>query len=333
MTNPRSALAELVASDQPEAAMYALDAAIGWAAESAEADLADSKGRAIRVIVALDSALAGGARLFAAVPRLLSLADPGPAVTELIRQREAQLVATAAKIKEFHRELAALTAAEERLTELVTEADRLESRITALRELEARASEVDDLRLWAEQLAERTGSLATVVTAAEASVDLATRQFTASAPSHLELLHAQSRADLDLAIEQARQLAAARRERDERMVESDRLGHEVVKLEADLELARLQFEQLAAGHEHLTTQVRRHAEADREIAAALAHTHTEAPPDIDRRTALDAVTSALATVEGMLTGVDDALARALQVHEADRAAQHAKRYLAADARE
>lgn len=307
------------------AALERLGHAIREATTALEIADRTSPADAFRAVANALLALASAQELFTTLRSMIAVGRFGPDVEREIARHEARLAEIVTATAANRQELNDLLASEQRLREAEREQAEVTRQITALRQLERAAGSLPDLRAQRDALQDQTATVAAAISDASADIAAAGERLAVLTGELMNVIDSDAREALRRAREQDRLLEAriaeqrAAAERDARNTE--RLRAEVSAAEAEAESAECQLEQARNELSVRLANLRRHAQADRDVLAALlGSTETRPSSQItepsDPRIALD-------EAESRLANVDTALAEALKTR--DRAQEEEQR--------
>lgn len=333
MSGPPVTLAQACQSDEPDAALTALRDALVWSAQAISGELCTSPALAFRGVQGLDRALTEVDALVAALPGLLRAAEPGPTLAAALGEGLAELAAVQEQVARRAAELAELAAVRADLAARAAQVQKLADQIAELRRLERLGADLPRLQQTRAELEERCGALTAAAAGEELALRRACGQFEALATGPLDLLDRQSQAALARVRQLRGRLAEQADQHEQHLAAADQLANQLHKLELQEEQSAQRHAALAAEHDRLTALVRQQLEADQVIADALRRAITELtggpgaadPPDHEPDVEL--AQDALAAARTAIDRIDQALARALDVHERARERTLAKRHL------
>jgi DNA repair exonuclease SbcCD ATPase subunit len=283
MTDPMAELPDLIAELTQQAAQ-------------AEDDTA-----AFLFVTRLNKALAGFPALLGAARHLLEPAGLGPVASRLagvqeeLAAQQAALAADQALAEKLRPALAELTA-------IRAERNRLTAELAELRRLDALSAELDALRAQRRDFDRRAATLAATAEE-EAALAEAARALTETAGGRLSHLEESVSATVARAEDLTRDVAlAGQRLRDER--------ERMASLNTELESLLMEFTDLSAEVEVRLPHIDAYRRADRELCDGLG-----VSPLTAKGSCLTQTRASLTEVEEQLSKIDNALKRALAVHD------------------
>ncbi|MET9073354.1 hypothetical protein ABZX95_14525 [Streptomyces sp. NPDC004232] len=237
------------------AALSALGASLRWAAqELAQARDADGVA-ALEGLFGLFDALEEFPALAEQAPRLVAAARPGRRPAEQLDERLAELTALHGRLRDDRAALERLATTEEELRRRLAEHGELRERIAELRRLERLVDALDALSGQQQVVDERLTLLRSRDTSAEQTLAADCGALVRLGEDRLDALAPRTRE----ALRQAE-------ETGERLAEEER---ELARVTAELDELRRRLDAVRAELGERVPQLRRHAQADRELAQAL----------------------------------------------------------------
>ena len=294
--DPKREVGLTPAGGDPRSALLALQSVIASAARSVgELAAGDDDVAALEAVILLDDALGEVGTLTQQVPRLLSVAQAGPAVELLFRERTAELSALGERLDAARAERDALDRSGDDLRARLAEHADLRQQVAELRRLERLVEALDELGEQRAVIDERIAALRQVGEV-ERALSGGGAELLRLTESRLAALEPENRRVLEHAAAAHRTLAD-----EEARVEAER---------ASAAAAADRYEELRLQREERVVSLEVYAKADRDLVDALAAVPELGGP-VAEANGLATTRALLDDVERRLQQVDEVLARVL----------------------
>ncbi|MFC0602489.1 hypothetical protein [Streptomyces palmae] len=306
MDDTRREIADVLAATgigEQEAALRVLGCALRWAAAAVgRVDGGAGGSHALAVLYELDDALEEGRGLAEALPGLLATARPGDRVGRGTEELMRQLTEAGDRVAAEREVLEKLVAAEEALRRRLAEHEELRRQVDELRRLERLVLALDALREQQEVIGGRLAELRGRDTGVDGALRTGSDALVRLTEDQLAVLAPQTRQVLERAAKAQGALAAAEREHEASL--------------AELASCHDRLERIQAERGSRLASLRRHAQADRELARALrgaaAAAGGTAEAQAGQHATLEEVEAVTDAIDQRLRAADEALGQVLE---------------------
>ncbi|KUJ67399.1 hypothetical protein ACZ90_28365 [Streptomyces albus subsp. albus] len=310
MDDTRQQIADVLAAtdiSEQEAALRVLGRAFQWAAAAiGRVDGGASGSHALAALYALDDALEDGRALAERLPGLLAAARPGNEVGRGTEELMHGLAEATDRVAAERAALEKLVATEEALRRRLAEHEELRRQVDELRRLERLVVALDALREQQEVIGGRLAELRGRDTGVDEALRTSSDALVRLTEDQLAILAPQTRLILERAATAQSALAAAERE------------HQASA--AELASCHDRLERIQAERGSRLASLRRHAQADRELARALRDAAAAAGGSAAARqgqhATLDEVEAVAEAIDQRLRAADEALGQVLEERRA-----------------